>query len=156
MRHSQAYYDRRSSRSSRQTTYHYPTISPLPHPPAAHVNSIARSPTSSRRTDSNRAQSSISSGESDSSAGTDYKHYIQNKQYQYSPQAEMGLMEENGVRQSPIGSHSGSGVRRSNHGRSEMVEANSTVFRYMQQEAVEEEQEDDHALWILVRYRRTP
>jgi hypothetical protein len=67
---------------------------------------------------------------------------------------ERGIIEESIHRQSRAGSqHSGNRVNGSHHGGTPVVEDNSAVFQYIQEKsfAAEEEQEDDHALWILVR-----
>lgn len=152
MSHSSVYYERSSPSHSPHAHYHYPPVLPLQHPPSAHVIPNPRSPTTTHRTDLNRAQSSVSSGASGSTIGSDYKHQMANQSYQCSPQAERGLEEESMMRQSYMDSRSGSGAHRSNHRRTEMIEDNSAVLRYIQQEAEVEEKENDHALWILVRY----
>lgn len=155
MRHSPAYYDARSNPSSPHAHYRYPQIPPPQRPPVAHVNPTAPNPPAIYRTEPARLQTSVSSGESGSTGASDLKQYLPANSYQYSPQAERGYMEEPFVpaRQSHPSSQAGSGINRSNHARTEMIEDNSAVFRYIQQETVvqEEEQENDHALWILVR-----
>lgn len=158
MAHSAAYYDRRTSPRSSHFNSQYPPPASLAHPPAAHVNPNpnSKSYTSTHRTDPNRAQSSVSSGESGSTVASDYKPYLQKQTYQHSPQLERALpvVDDGNSRQSYFDSQTDTRVPISNHGQSEMIEDQSAVYRYIQQhqQAEEEEvREDDHALWILVR-----
>ncbi|EXJ83195.1 hypothetical protein A1O1_06814 [Capronia coronata CBS 617.96] len=153
MRHSAAYYERRTGPTSATAQYQqqYPPLSSLSHPPVAHVNPHPRVSLPTPRTDSTRALGSISSGESGSSASSDYKTYLQSIPYQYSPHTERGLMDDLAARNSYQGSHVGNGAHRNGLGlRSEMTEDNSTVFRYIREDPTEEDKENDHALWILV------
>lgn len=153
MRHSAAYYESRVGPTYPPSQYQhqlYPPLASLSHPPVAHVNPPARSVLPTSRTEPNRVQSSVSSGISNSSSSSDDKKYMQTIPYQYSPRAERGLMDEFPARQSYHSSHMGNGIHRNGPGRSEMVEDNSTIFRYIQEDPIEEDQENDHALWILV------
>ncbi len=148
MSHSAAYYDNRSSVRPLSHNHHYsPT---LLHPQAAHLNPNPRSPTTPQRTEPRRVGGSVSSDESGSSTASETERYLHNKQYQYSPQVERGTWKEP-VRHSYQPSQIGANLDRGSHTRSELVEDNSTVFRYIQPEASEEAKENDHAFWILVR-----
>jgi len=91
----------------------------------------------------------VSSDESGSSTASENERYLHNKQYQYSPQVERGTWKEP-VRHSYQPSQNGANLHRGSHTRSELVEDNSTVFRYIQPEAGEEAKENDHAFWILI------
>ncbi|KAK7897355.1 hypothetical protein LTR67_005244 [Exophiala xenobiotica] len=147
MSHSAAYYDNRSSvRPLSHNHHHSPT---LLHPQAAYINSNPRSPITPHRTEPRRVGGSVSSDESGSSTASENERYLQNKQYQYSPQLERGTWKEP-VRHSSQQSQNGANLHRGSHTRSELVEDNSTVFRYLQPEAAEEETENDHAFWILI------
>jgi len=146
MSHSAAYYDNRSSVRPLSHNHHYsPT---LLHPQAAHLNPNPRSPTTPHRTEPRRVGGSVSSDESGSSTASETERYLHNKQYQYSPQVERGTWKEP-VRHSYQPSQIGANLDRGSHTRSELVEDNSTVFRYIQPEASEEAKENDHAFWIL-------
>ncbi|KAK5401662.1 hypothetical protein LTR06_011026 [Exophiala xenobiotica] len=152
-RHSPAYYDSNSNPTSPQTHYHPSAARPLQQPPTAHVSPTLRSPSIPHGPDPVRLQTSISSGESDSTLGTDYKQYPTHKHFQYSPQLEQGILEESVHRQSRAGSqYSGNRANGSRHGGTPVIEDNSAIFQYIQEKAlaVEEEKEDDHALWILL------
>ncbi|KIW58157.1 hypothetical protein PV05_02704 [Exophiala xenobiotica] len=147
MSHSAAYYDNRSSVRPLSHNHHYsPT---LLHPQAAHLNPNPRSPTTPQRTEPRRVGGSVSSDESGSSTASETERYLHNKQYQYSPQVERGTWKEP-VRHSYQPSQIGANLDRGSHTRSELVEDNSTVFRYIQPEASEEAKENDHAFWILI------
>ncbi len=153
-RHSPAYHDSTNTPSSPQTHHYAPAARPLQQPSTAHVSPTLRSPSIPHGSDPVRLQTSISSGESGSTLATEYKHHPSYKHFQYSPQLERGIIEESIHRQSRTGSqHSGNRTNGSRQGGTPVVEDNSAVFQYIQEKslAVEEEKEDDHALWILVR-----
>lgn len=155
MRYSAVYLDRKGTLRSYHTSYQHPPMSSIPHPQSAYVNPSSRNPAVINGPDPNRTQSSVCSGESASTAGStaasENMHSPQNKQYQYSPPTERSFLEEPLDRRSHRGSHSASAIQRNMHGQSEMTEDRATIFQYIQQNRVEEEVEDDHALWILVR-----
>ena len=153
-RHSPAHHDSTNSPSSPQTHYYTPAARPLQQPPTAHVSPTTRSPSIPHGKDPVRLQTSVSSGESGSTLGTEYKQYPPYKHFQYSPQLERGIIEESIHRQSRAPSqHSGNRTNRSRQSGTPVVEDNSAVFQYIQEKslAAEEGNEDDHALWILVR-----
>jgi hypothetical protein len=152
-RHSPTVGESSHATSSPQTRYALPATGPLQQPPIAHVSPTLRSPAISRGLDPVRLQTSISSGESGSTLGTEYKQYPTYKYFQHSPQVERGIIEESIHRQSRAGSlQSGKLSGGSRHGGSPVVEDNSAVLQYIQEKSLaqEEEKEDDHALWILV------
>lgn len=152
---SPTYNDNNRNPSSPQTLYYPSATRSLQHPPIAHVSPTTRSPSIPHGLDPVRLQTSISSGESSSTLGPEYKQYSTYKHFQYSPQLERGIREESEHRQSRTGSqHSGNRANGSHHGGTQVVEDNSAVFQYIQEKstiAPEEPKEDDHALWILVR-----
>ncbi|EHY53415.1 hypothetical protein HRR83_003623 [Exophiala dermatitidis] len=151
MRQSATYYEQSTNPTSETTQYQhpYPPFSSLLPPPVAHVSPHPRTcPPPPQRAEPNRVPGSISSGGSGSSASSDCKNYLQ-PSYQYSPQIEGGYMETTISRESHPGWRTENGRRRSDMARSEMVENNSAVFHYIHEDHVEEEREDDHALWIL-------
>ncbi|OQU99785.1 hypothetical protein CLAIMM_05367 [Cladophialophora immunda] len=155
MRQTSGHDPARESPSSHQTEYHHHPAAPPPlqQPPIAHVSPTLRTPTTPRQKDPLRLQTSISSAESGSTLGAEYKPYLPYKQYQYGPIAERGLAEETINRHSPSGSqHSESGAKRSNLGETPVIEDNSAVFRYIQEKSITEDEatEADHALWILM------
>lgn len=152
MSHSAAYYDRRTSPRSPHQQYQYPPSPSLSRPSPAYFVPSTKVPVASRRTDPNRAQSSVSSGESGSTVASDIKSFPNKQSYQYGSQAERGLVGEENVRQSYINSQTHTEVPIGSHGQSEMIEDQSAVLRYIQQHQAddEEEREDDHAIWILV------
>ncbi|KAL6247969.1 hypothetical protein RBB50_005317 [Rhinocladiella similis] len=154
MSHAAAYYENRSafphpslSNSTNNPLHNYsPTI---PHPPPAHLGPT----TVPYRTEPKRVGGSVSSGESGSSTASEVDQYLRKKSYQYSPQLERGRGFSPGrdsARQSYQISHNGLNLQRGSLVQSEMVEDNSTIFRYIQPDAKEEEVENDHALWILM------
>ncbi|OCT47978.1 hypothetical protein CLCR_11291 [Cladophialophora carrionii] len=152
-RHSPAYYDGTNPSTSAQTPYYRSAPRPLQQPPIARVSPTLRSPSVPHGLDPVRLQTSISSGESGSTVGAEYKQYPTYKHFQYGPQVERGIIEDSTHRQSRAGSqHSGNRANESHHGGAPVVEDNSAIFQYIQEKslAVEEEQEDDHALWILL------
>ncbi|RVX68032.1 hypothetical protein B0A52_08443 [Exophiala mesophila] len=156
MAHSDAYYESRSIPSSSQIAYQYPPTVPLQHPSPAHVNPTLhpRPYTSTHRTDPNRPQGSVSSGESGSTAESDFKPYLHKQTYLQSPQLERGqpVLGGRDHTQPYYAPHIDTRIPSSNHGPSEMIEDQSAVYRYIQQHQAEEEEykEDDHALWILM------
>jgi hypothetical protein len=135
---------------SPRPSYPYASSPPLSVPTAAHVNPGYRSPAFDYRTDPARAQSSISSGESGSSAESDIKAYIPVRPYRQNPQAQGAMPSVLAGRNSHIESRSGTRVSGISHGHREMIEDHSAVFRYIQEEEAEEVTPNDHALWILV------
>ncbi|KAH0848733.1 hypothetical protein AYO21_07833 [Fonsecaea monophora] len=156
MRQTSAHNPARSSPSFPQSEHHhYPAGPPrLQQPPIAYVSPTLRTPTTPHPKDPLRLQTSISSAESGSTLGAEYKPYLPYNQYQYGPIAERGLPQETINRYSPAGSqHSESGAKRSNLGEPPVIEDNSAVFRYIQEKSIEAEEvetKDDHALWILM------
>ncbi|KAJ9634028.1 uncharacterized protein PV06_08518 [Exophiala oligosperma] len=159
MSHVAAYYESRravpppnlnSSNTNNYPHNYSPTIS---HPRPAHLNPNTSSPTVPYRTEPKRLGGSVSSRESGSSTASEVDQYLQKKSYQYSPQLERGrglCPGKESARQSYQTSHNGLSLHRGSHIQSEMMEDNSTIFRYIQPEAEEEEVENDHALWILM------
>jgi hypothetical protein len=147
--------DAANASNSPPTHYLHPTSPSLQHPPVALVYPPVRSPSSPHGLDPVRLQSSISSGESSSTVAAEYKQYLSYKPFQYSPHLERGIIEDSSHRQSRAGSqHSGIPANPGYHGGTPVIEDNSAVFQYINEKsfAAEQEREDnDHALWILVR-----
>lgn len=153
MSHSAAYYDRRDSPRSPHLHRQYPPSPSLARPLPAHFVPSNKVPISSRRIDPNRAQSSVSSGESGSTVASDFKPYLNKQSYHYGSQAERGFAGEDVGRRSYLSSPAPTEPPFASHGQSEMIEDQSAVFRYIQQQQADDEadKEDDHAIWILVR-----
>jgi len=152
MSHSAAYYERRNSPRSPHQHHQYPPSPSPSRPSPVYFVSGSKPPVASRRTDPNRAQSSVSSGESGSTVASDFKSFPNAQSYQYASQAERGVVGQENVRQSYISSQAHTEVPIGSHGQSEMIEDQSVVLRYIQQHQAEDEAErvDDHAIWILV------
>jgi hypothetical protein len=152
MRHSAAYYEGRISPRSPHQHHQYPPNPSLSRPSPAYFIPSNKVPVASRRTDPNRAQSSVSSGESGSTVASDFKSYPTKHSYQHGSQVERGLVDENDARISYFSSPAPTEPPIGSHGQSEMIEDQSAVFRYIQQQQADDEAEkvDDHAIWILV------
>ncbi|KIX94544.1 uncharacterized protein Z520_09590 [Fonsecaea multimorphosa CBS 102226] len=152
MRQTSGHHPATNRSSSPQTEYHHHPAGPPPlqQPPIAHVSPTLRSPTTPRQKDPLRLQTSISSAESGSTLGVEYKPYLPYKQYQYGPIAESGVVGETIERHSSSASqHS---AKKGNLEEPPIIEDNSAVFRYIQEKSVAEDvaTESDHALWILM------
>lgn len=152
MSHSAAYYDRRNSPRSPHLRQQYPPSPSLSRPAPARLVPSNKVPVSSRRTDPNRAHSSVSSGESGSTVASDFKPYPNKQTYHYGSQAERGLVGEDAGRRSYLSSPAHTEAPIGSLGQSEMIEDQSAVFRYIQQQQADDEADkvDDHAIWILV------
>lgn len=152
MSHSAAHYDRRNSPRSSHQHHQYPPIPSPSRPSPAYFVPSNKVPVASRRTDPNRAHSSVSSGESGSTVASDFKSYPTKQSYHYGSQAERGMVGESDARMSYFSSQAHTEAPIGIHGQSEMIEDQSAVFRYIQQQQADDEAEkvDDHAIWILV------
>lgn len=137
--------------------YYYPPIHNIRTPPAARVAH------GQQRYFENRVQSSISteSGSSQTSYYQQRKATPPSSTSQWpSPTLERTLVNSDQRYPSPSIQKPGSEpVTRSHYKRSEMVETNSPALAYIrdrrqiEEEDYEEEDEDDHALWVLVSFK---
>jgi len=132
--------------------------------PVTYVPFSSHNPSGLYSTGATKAHGSVSSGESSSSAMSEYKSYFPDPPYSSSTPAERALMKQQ--QQRPPQQQQGStvshaylgrgGQERSNRAYPEMVEDHSAVFRYIQPREVVEEEEQDHAFWILVSALSAP
>ena len=147
MSHSAAYYD--NQRNFKQANLPY-TANILPsQPPAAHLPSNTQHTVPSPKTGLHRAPSSPSSDGSSSTA-SDGDIYLAKNQYHFAPRAEEGVVGKRVFKQSHNASHTGRMPQAGSRTHSEYLEDNSTVLRYVQSDVDDEDEGDDHALWILV------
>ena len=147
MSHSAAYYDNHSDFKQVNLTYP-PNLLPS-QPPAAHLQSNTQHTFSSPRTGPHRSPSSPSSDAS-SSCASDGDIYPVKNQYHFAPRAEEGVVGKKVSRQPHYATQRGTMPQAGSRTHSEYLEDNSTVLRYVQSDVDDEDEGDDHALWILV------
>lgn len=144
-----------------QPVYFYPQVPSIQHPPPARIN-YAKRFSEGQATDNTRVQSSVSSA-SGSSSFSYRKHQTPTPDLHWpSPTRERTLVNSDG--QYPTQWHSSGSARAGHsHNKSEMTERPSPALahirerRQLEQENEEDEyEEDDHAIWILVRMAAIP
>lgn len=139
--------------SASHPQYFYPTIPSVQQPPSAYINHAKRM-SETQRTDTTRVQSSISSGESGSSAFSYQKQYPTQQTFWQPPSPEQVYVDADPDRNRSHWDKKEHQSSRRSIQRPEMSETHPSVIRYIQEqqriEAEDEEEEDDHALWVLV------
>jgi hypothetical protein len=152
MTHAAAYYEHQRTSNSSSPARYGPAPPLLQRPPAVYTTHVRSSPAGRYHSENPHVKTSVSSATSASSAASDLKPHQPIHPYNMGSKAEKGHIRDSSRRTSHISRYPSYGPQGSNIGRSEMVEDNSAVIRYLHEHEIEEQQPpaNDHAIWILV------
>jgi len=130
--------------------YHYPTIPNLRQPPAAHINH-GKHTAEGQSIDVSRIEILLSSAASASSDISYQKHSTRSAEAHWSSRTHERTLADGEGRL--LAQHGSARSQEAGHGqrRSEITERTSSARVHVQEEQrIDEEEDNDHAVWILV------